>query len=114
MIGASLSASRLIGALDAWGSGGIDISPKTSLLELNEFFEKLVSKPRDGEDFETVNEHLASIHCSMITLLAPYEENPGSGAGSGSSIVVPVHFYQKIIDLLQDVTVTTPASTETP
>jgi HD-GYP domain-containing protein (c-di-GMP phosphodiesterase class II) len=107
LIGPSLSASRLIAALDAWGAGGIDLSPKATLLELNEFFEKLVTKPREEEDFETLNEHLAAIQCTAVALLAPYAENPDDGGGTGCAIVVPVQFYQRIIDVLQDVTVTT-------
>jgi HD-GYP domain-containing protein (c-di-GMP phosphodiesterase class II) len=108
LVGASLSASRLVNSLSDWGSGGLAVSAAASEHDLLTLLAILDDEPQAGEDYHAANERLESAGAAGIRLLAPFRSTPGSGAavleGLGSSLRLPLKMYQSIVDVLQNVT----------
>ncbi|MBL9080002.1 MAG: HD domain-containing protein [Planctomycetes bacterium] len=115
LLGASIGAARLIELLQAWRSGGLEFDAAPSNEELAEFLLALATRPRPEQDFAHLNRTLAERQCRSARLLPPYVQAQGGGSGDGDAgaagdkaprkIRVGVRFYQSLIDLLQNVTV---------
>jgi putative nucleotidyltransferase with HDIG domain len=108
LLGASIGAARLIEQLQQWGAGGIEFGAAFETTELAEFLTAMAARPLPGKDFQHLNETLAARNCHHLRLLAPYVQGDGGGDDTGSSlgkVKVGVRFYQAVIDLLQNVTV---------
>lgn len=108
LLAASLAASRLIGLLRQWGSGGLEIAPAVGIDELCELFTAMAARPAAGEDFTRLNARLEQrqLHCAR--LLPPYVDAAAATAGradSGQQLHLALRFYQSIVDLLQNVTI---------
>jgi HD-GYP domain-containing protein (c-di-GMP phosphodiesterase class II) len=110
LLSASLAASRLIQALDAWKSGGLELNRAATLPEVRTLLELLLETPQVGEEYEAANGHLEQVGCVNLRLLPPFSRGSGSEAGSadelvdGSDIHVPIQLYQSMVDVLQSVT----------
>jgi putative nucleotidyltransferase with HDIG domain len=108
VLGASLSASRLIDLLRQWGAGGIELHSEATGEQFNELFSGMVARPRPGEDYQALNGRLLERNCPHVRLLAPLVavDAPGTGPkASPTRMHVAVRFYQAVVDLLQDITV---------
>ena len=112
LLGASMSASRLLGLLTQWSSGGIELGSGVSVQELEELFLALVARPQPGHDYTHLNAQLAARQCREARLLPPYVEGRApqrdlapEAAPARAKIGIGVRFYQTVIDLLQNVTV---------
>ena len=106
LLGASMSASRLIQSLAAWSSGGIEIDATVRTPELVAFLRELVARPGLGEDWNQVNRRLGEAGIRSARLLPPFVESDGvQRLRSQSAVSTPLRFYQSCMDLLQDVTV---------
>lgn len=109
LLGASLSASRLIKALREWSSGGIRMMRGASV-EDYELLLRSIHAPRgEGDDFQRINEKLvARGETQQLEMLPMYKDLDGSGGGFDSQrgqLSVPMHLYQSVMDLLQGITV---------
>ncbi len=106
LLGASMSAARLLGALQLWGAGGLELRRATTLSELGELLAGLATRPRPGQDLAALNAQLVERQCRNVRLLPPYVDALGLlQKTTSTNIRVGVHFYQSIVDLLQTVTV---------
>lgn len=110
LLGASIGAARLIQQLQQWHAGGIEFDSAFEVGELAEFLAAVAPRPQPGQDFSHLNETLVSRNCRNVRLLAPYVQGGGSGEtvdapASLGKVRVGVRFYQAVIDLLQNVTV---------
>jgi len=109
LLGASIGAARLIEQLQQWGAGGIEFGAAFETTELAEFLTAMAVRPQPGKDFVHLNETLAVRNCHHLRLLAPYVQGDGGGGDDTRSslgkVKVGVRFYQAVIDLLQNVTV---------
>jgi len=116
LLGASIGASRLLELLRQWGSGGLEFAADVAPGELEDLFVSIAARPQPGHDYKHLNEQLATRKCNRVRLLPPYVETKG-GAGNDKDVVldpaapaatkinVGLRFYQTVIDLLQNVTV---------
>ena len=114
LLGASIGASRLLGLLQQWSSGGLELGGQVTRNELEELFVAIVARPQPGHDYAQVNEQLAARQCRHVRLLPPYVESVANKAGKPvvkpaapftTKVTVGLRFYQSVIDLLQNVTV---------
>jgi hypothetical protein len=105
LIGASIGASRLLATLKQWGSGGVALGRNASESELQELLTSLVGKPRPGWTYAELNTQLEARNCHEVRLLPPFQEGKAYAGASGTSIQVGLRFYQTVVDLLQNVTV---------
>ena len=108
LLGASITAPRLIRSVQGWNSGGIQIDVTTSANNFSTFLEVLALPPNPGDTHETINNLLERRHCPRIRLLPPYVDHGEQGEGSGDldQLQLPVRLYQEAIELLQNTTVT--------
>jgi putative nucleotidyltransferase with HDIG domain len=118
LLGASLSAPRLIESILDRGAGGLEFDAKTTQEDFQKLFE-LFSRPAiDSENYTAVNQRLKDRGCSHIRLLPPYRpEERKTGATSSPTdhqqvaneaspkTLVPVELYQGVVKVLQDTTV---------
>jgi putative nucleotidyltransferase with HDIG domain len=110
LLGASIGAARLIAQLQQWGAGGIAFAAPFETSELAEFLAAMAVRPQPGKDFSHLNETLLTRNCRHVSLLAPFVQG-GGGSSSDARLPAPgkvkvgVRFYQAVIDLLQNVTV---------
>ena len=107
LLGASIGAARLIGALRQWGAGGIELWAKATTAELEALLLAMVARPAPGQDYVWLNTQLVARQCRNAQLLPPYVDSNGSlgKTGTASGIRIGVQFYQAVVDLLQNVTV---------
>ena len=120
LLGASLSAPRLIKAILDRSSGGVRFDEGSTEEEFMDFltvisrnlkieFKSFVTdnsrQLKLGENTETVNQELEGLNCRSIRLLPPYDDryrvaNIG-GSEELSSIEVSTQLYQGLVDTLQ-------------
>lgn len=106
LVGASITASRLIQAVALRGSGGFEVDRNAEDRELAALLTELAARQGNDGDWRAVNERLELARCSRVRLLAPFVVGAAQRARSASGgIVTPVRFYQSCVDMLQDVTV---------
>lgn len=103
LLGASLGVTRLLDRLDELGSGGLEFDARTDDDALLTFFTSLVERDPSRTDYHTVNERLLSRDCRSARLLPPYTE--GVEPGTDEPLRVGLPLYQRVMDLLQNVTV---------
>lgn len=119
LLGASLSALRIIQALSELDSGGLAFGAGSSETDFVPLIELLGQRKVD-RDFKEANTRLRSAGCASVELLPPYQTkasaNPGAASGTAAAIMgspsggstqrvsinVPVRLYQDVVDLLQD------------
>lgn len=129
LVGASISAARLIALLDNWKAGGIELARHATREELAVFFACILeSKRHPSENYTAVNSRATERQCIHVQLLpavgsgAP-EENaapeeakkpaaadgfkslPGTSAAEQEQLRAGVQSYQNMMDMLQGVTV---------
>ncbi len=108
LLGASIGAPRLIGLLQQWGSGGLELGAAVEPHELAELFVAVVARPQPGHDYTHLNATLQARQCQQVRLLPPYVDGPMRASAArtkDSTVRVGVRFYQSVIDLLQNITV---------
>ena len=120
LLGASLSAPRLIKAILERSSGGIVFEASASEEEFRNFltvisrnlkkeFKSFVSdgssQLKSGENTETINRELDGLGCRNIRLLPPYyDEQRVADIGRGgvaSSLTLSTQLYQGLVDHMQ-------------
>ena len=109
LLSASLSASRLIQALDEWGAGGVELARSTTLPEVRTLLEILLTHPQVGEDYEVANAQLENVGCVNLRLLPRFTRGTEHSEDetellNEQQVHVPIQLYQSIIDVLQSVT----------
>lgn len=106
LVGASIAASRLIGAITARGGGGLEIDDDASNDDVARLLGGLAARPNEGEDWQAFNTQLANLGTRSVRMLPPFVVGVrGTALGGRTTIVTPVKFYQSCIDVLQEVTV---------
>ncbi|MGE3879327.1 MAG: HD-GYP domain-containing protein [Planctomycetota bacterium] len=106
LIGASITASRVIRAIVDRGGGGIEFDANTNSADVLEILGLLSTRVTEGDDWNRVNAQLAERHIRSIRLLPPYVLGAAERAAVNEGILsAPVRFYQTCIDTLQEVTV---------
>lgn len=106
LLGASISAARLLGSLQHWSAGGIELWAATSATELSELLAGLATRPQPGQDYSWLNTQLTARQCRHVRLLPPYiDAGANFTKSTPTNIRVGVQFYQAVVDLLQTVTV---------
>jgi HD-GYP domain-containing protein (c-di-GMP phosphodiesterase class II) len=120
LLGASLSARRLIEPLAALGSGGLAFDPTADQDALRTLVGFLSRGCRDVEDYTEANLALAQEGCTAVHFLPPYTGN-GGGGGTGEyegdvteaisaadpektvvSLDVYKRLYQDVVYVMQD------------
>jgi HD-GYP domain-containing protein (c-di-GMP phosphodiesterase class II) len=107
LLSATLSSKRLIEALTAWEAGGLEISRKTTIPEIQALIEVMLTRPQVGEGFETANAQLDRIGFVNLRLLPVFtrgKEQEIDEAEIEEAVLVPVKLYQSMIDVLESVT----------
>lgn len=126
LVGASLSALRIIEPLNWLDSGGIGFRRGIEREDLEVLVEVLAARKGRFEDFREANEEMRRRGCATISLLPAYHAPFEAGAELGSSgattplvapresgelpaeattLQIPRKLYQGIVDLMQDVMV---------
>lgn len=108
LLGASLSAMRLIEVLERWQAGGIELGSGATQSELEALFAALADRSRQGVGVAALNKMLAAQGCTNVRVLPPYVDTVaprGPSAGSGNTVRLGVRIYQSVMGLLQNVTV---------
>ena len=109
LLGATLSAPRLIGAMHNWESGGIEMSAQAGIADFQILLESIKSARGDDQTYESVNQRLAARGHPRIKLLQSYKELENGINATPEELrgrcVVPLQIYQSAMDLLQGVTV---------
>ncbi len=110
LLGASLGAARLIDQLQQWGAGGIAFGADFATAELADFLALLAVRPQPGKDYDALNQTMAQRQHRHVRLLAPFVQGTGTSEAADApsalgKVKVGVRFYQAVIDLLQNVTV---------
>lgn len=105
LLGASLSSARLIGVLSGWQAGGFSLARSIGTDDLREFLVHL-ARPVAGQDYRAVNQRFAQQRLEGVELLPPYHAGADTETQDpNAQLRVPVQFYQGVIDLLQNVTI---------
>ncbi|HEX6810935.1 MAG TPA: HD domain-containing phosphohydrolase [Planctomycetota bacterium] len=108
LLGASIGASRLLDLLRTWQSGGIQFDAQVDTQELETLLLAMAARPQPGHDYNQLNETLAARQCRKTRLLPPYSSaaaNSSKAMSIESTVRVGLRFYQSMIDMLQNVTV---------
>lgn len=108
LLGASIGAARLIALLRTWCSGGLHFDAQVETQELETLLVAMANRPQPGHDYNHLNETLVERQCRHARLLPPYASAvPVSDKANHieSTVRVGLRFYQSVIDLLQNVTV---------
>lgn len=116
LLGASIGAARLLSLLGQWKAGGVALGSGVGRNELEELFVAIVARPQPGHDWSHLNEQMVGRQCRNVRLLPPWVEaaaTPGVDGGSltptaakrPAKVNVGLKFYQTVVDLLQNVTV---------
>ncbi len=113
LLGASLSAPRLIKPLLAVQIGGVLFQSGTSLDDLKRFVELLMGKLGEVSDHEEANLLLGRHGCSGVRAMGLFNASEGGGGGGGDDlgdgvenpdlqqVSVPVQMYQSLVQSLQ-------------
>ncbi|MFO1054744.1 MAG: HD domain-containing protein [Planctomycetota bacterium] len=106
LIGASVTASRLIQALEMRQSGGFEIDRDADTRQIAALLAELAARRGSDGDWRTVNARLELSCCPNVRLLPPFVIGaaPVSRSTPGT-VVAPLRFYQSCMDVLQDVTI---------
>lgn len=107
LMGASISAARLIGCLSLWGSGGLELWDGVTTQGFEELLIGIGGKPPPGKDYTWLNGELVNKQCRNLRLLPPYDDGLAAADRNSKAgrMRVGVQFYQTVVDLLQSVTV---------
>ena len=107
LLGASIGAARLIALLRTWGSGGLEFGARVENQELETLLVAMATRPLPGHDYNHLNDTLAERQCNLARLLPPYANAVRVDKANTveSTVRVGLRFYQSVIDLLQNVTV---------
>jgi HD-GYP domain-containing protein (c-di-GMP phosphodiesterase class II) len=108
LLGASIGAARLIALLRTWGSGGLEFGARVETQELETLLVAMATRPLPGHDYNHLNDTLAERQCQLVRLLPPYANATRTSDKTNpleSTVRVGLRFYQSVIDLLQNVTV---------
>jgi len=112
LLGASLSAARLIRTLDAWGAGGVTFRARATREDFRALVDGLLSRPAEGDDFSRFNLALSEKGCESVRLLPPFHEDVRREGGEvvrgrvDQSLLIPMQLYQASVELLQNITMT--------
>jgi HD-GYP domain-containing protein (c-di-GMP phosphodiesterase class II) len=106
LIGASLSAPRLINAVRDWSAGGIAFERDASEDDLHSALVVLMARAEEDakRSHDRANEQLARRNCRGVRLLAPFDDEQAP-QDREQRANVPISLYQNIVDLLQDTTI---------
>ncbi len=117
LLGASLSAAKIIDALEEVGAGGLSFDRNTDADEFLALIQILGMNRRDHASFDDANRDLKGRGCRHIRFLPPYRgpgvlQDPtvdliprsglGGVASSNIELNIPVELYQRTVSLLQD------------
>lgn len=117
LVGASIGAPRLIEILNGWEAGGIEFRAPVATAELEQLLRTLTARGEGKNDLFTLSSRLAAQAVTHVRVLPPYRDGMAVAEGlcGGSEQTPPppidvelrigVRFYQTLIDLLQNVTV---------
>ena len=119
LIGASLSAKRLIDAIADRGAGAIELTSEVTEHELRSLLGVLCTRSGELATIEQADRRLAAENCRWVRLLPPYSRASGGGTtGLGETpegllrtnaldnVTVPITLYQSTVQLLQGLTIT--------
>jgi HD-GYP domain-containing protein (c-di-GMP phosphodiesterase class II) len=102
LLGASLSALRLISALGASSAGGIALDPSVSDLDLSALI-ALLGERKAPESHTEANRYLDSRGAAWVRVLPPYQAAGGPRLEElDTAPRVPLGLYQQVVDHLQD------------
>ncbi|MHC5011507.1 MAG: HD-GYP domain-containing protein [Planctomycetota bacterium] len=124
LLGATLSAPRILGPLSELGSGGLRFARTAEERDFVALAHLLGQKPQKAADFREANLVLAKAGCASILLLplrrteSGAVDGRGTGGGDGTheergtgnlaetlDLQTPIELYRSVVDHLQDVTV---------
>lgn len=117
LVGASIGAPRLIEILTSWGAGGIEFRSPVPREELELLLRTLTARGETQNDLFSLVGKLTAQGIAHVRVLPPYRDGTavaeglcGGRAGTPPPPIdvelrVGVRFYQTLIDLLQNVTV---------
>lgn len=118
LVGASIGAPRLLEILTAWAAGGIEFRSPVPREELEQLLRALTTRGETANELLALNGKLAAQGVTHVRVLPPYRDGnevaEGLCGGSEAAPAPPpidvelrigVRFYQTLIDLLQNVTV---------
>jgi HD-GYP domain-containing protein (c-di-GMP phosphodiesterase class II) len=110
LLGATLSASRFITSLKAWGAGGICVMWNATESDFRALLEALAERRGEQETFEKINEAIGPGGSPRVALLPAYQDvDGGFGSMREASEVekcyVPLALYQSVMKMLEGVTV---------
>lgn len=117
LLGASLSAPRLIRAVLDRGAGGLEFDARAGDEDFQRLFELLSLNSKESDTYAAVNLRLKTRGCNHIRLLPPYRPEHGKHGlrsltasqhtieGDAPRSLVPVELYQSVVNILQDTTV---------
>lgn len=118
LIGASLSAKRLIDAITERGSGAIQIDAATTEQDLVGLMTVLCGRASECTGADSANQRLQAEGCTRIRMLPPFQHGAAGGqdpraagsesGGTGSSlssVQLPIGLYQSSVQLLQGLTI---------
>ena len=106
VLGASLSARRLLSRIQDRGAGGVEFLSTTTGADILSMLEVL-SHRVPGGDYEVANSELAALGVSSLRFVAPYAGGAGGGLGEGidvshADVDLPIFaLHQQTVDLLQ-------------
>jgi len=104
LLGASISVARLNKQLERLGAGGVEFDAHVARDDLPLLFALLSARDPTTSTCADGNRALAEQGCTTARLLPPYAEAVEAAFGDPVRLGLP--FHQKVIDLLQTVTVT--------
>jgi len=109
LLGATLSAPRIIEPLKSFGASGLELGRNVDLVQLRCLMDMLVAGPEEETDCERANQILDQAGCRTIRFLTTQEDFGRAHAARissiGSEIAVPVRVYQNVVNLLQSLTI---------
>jgi HD-GYP domain-containing protein (c-di-GMP phosphodiesterase class II) len=106
LVGASIAAARLVQAVAAWGAGGVSLAWDVEEASVRALLELLARKPEPGQTFEHGNQRLAA--AAGTRLLPPFVDSDADQSEALRKLAMidaPVHLYQTIVDMLQEITI---------
>jgi HD-GYP domain-containing protein (c-di-GMP phosphodiesterase class II) len=105
LVGASMTATRLIHGLERFGAGGLEVDREASVDDILALLRGIGSRPEPGHDWERVNRELEARTHRTVRLLPPFVRDGAPARRERLALRTPLRFYQSCIDMLQDVTV---------
>jgi len=109
VLGASLSARRLLVRIQERGAGGVEFLSTATAQDILALLQVLATRAPET-DHEVANAALASLGVSNLRFVAPYAGGGGGGGGGGAGGVLATHadvdapifaLHQATVDLLQ-------------